>query len=347
VRFTDQYRGTTNARRPTLKRVRSVFSSLATLAAVAGLTVSVALSTSPAAASSTVRGNTVRTANGVAHYLPVKGMGATPNHTQSNLIYHGGKIMKKSFTYAIFWDPPTMQNGASSFFSAQYQTLNDRYFNDVGGNGLYNNNTQYYQTIGGITRHIKNISSLAGTWVDTGAFPSRICTDSATPGNCLTDSQIQAEVTHARAVNGWARNARNMFFVFTPKGMGSCFNNSSVCAFTYYCAYHGSFGGTIYANMPYANTFAGNCTTLSSFPNEADSDVEISIVSHEHMEAVTDPNLNAWYDSSGEEIGDLCSYNYGALGYDGGLANEQWNNHFYVVQQEWDNAVSGCRQFGP
>jgi hypothetical protein len=99
--------------------------------------------------------------------------------------------------------------------------------------------------------------------------------------------------------------------------------------------------------MPYGNTFSGNCTTLSQFPNEADSDVEISITSHEHMEAVTDPHLNAWYDASGEEIGDLCAYNYGALGLDGGKANEQWNGNFYVVQQEWDNHVSGCRQSGP
>ncbi len=81
-----------------------------------------------------------------------------------------------------------------------------------------------------------------------------------------------------------------MFFVFTPKGEGSCFGSGPPCAFTDYCAYHGAFGNTIYANMPYGNTFAGNCTSLSQFPNEADSDVEINIVSHEHMEAVTDPH---------------------------------------------------------
>ena len=86
---------------------------------------------------------------------------------------------------------------------------------------------------------------------------------------------------------------------------------------------------------------------MSQFPNEPDSDVEINIVSHEHMEAVTDPHLNAWYDPSGNEIGDLCAYNYGSRTLDGGLANEQWNGNFYVVQQEWDNKVGACVQHGP
>lgn len=325
-----------------------MFSGAAALATLAGVSVAI-LSASPAGASSVgaAGANTVRTENGVAHYLPVVGHQVTPTQTQSNLLYHGGPIMKKSVTYAIYWDPPKLQNGTASFFSAQYQSTVDRYFGDVGGNGLYNNDTQYYMTKGRKTIHIKNSSSLGGTWVDTGAFPAPGCTDSATPGNCLSDSQIQAEVTHAIAVNGWKANAKNMFFVFTPKGMGSCFNGSSECAFTAYCAYHGSFANTIYANMPYGNTFSHNCTTLSSFPNDPDSDVEISITSHEHMEAVTDPKLNAWYDSSGEEIGDLCAYNYGTLSLDGGLANEQWDGNFYVVQQEWDNKVSGCRQTGP
>jgi hypothetical protein len=63
--------------------------------------------------------------------------------------------------------------------------------------------------------------------------------------------------------------------------------------------------------------------------------------------SVTDPNLNAWYDSAGAENGDKCAWNFGTLDEDGGMANQQWNGHFYVLQQEWDNLVSGCVQQGP
>jgi hypothetical protein len=64
--------------------------------------------------------------------------------------------------------------------------------------------------------------------------------------------------------------------------------------------------------------------------------------SDEHMEAVTDGHLDAWYDASGNEIGDKCAWNFGSLPLDGGKANEQWNGHYYIVQQEWSNSKAGC-----
>jgi large repetitive protein len=65
------------------------------------------------------------------------------------------------------------------------------------------------------------------------------------------------------------------------------------------------------------------------------------------MEMTTDPIIFGWRDAAGEENGDKCSYNYGPLNYAGGLANESWNGHFYVLQQEWDNATSSCVQGVP
>lgn len=283
------------------------------------------------------------------HYLPV----APPKHVQANLIYHGGPVMKTTNTYAIFWEPPKLQDGSPAYIAPGYNAGVLRYFKDVGGTGLYNNNTQYYQTVGGVNQHIKNVSVLAGSWVDTGAYPKSGCTDPLTPGNCLSDAQIQAEVAHALQVKGWTASPTNAFFVFTAGGEGSCFGQSGSCAFNTYCGYHGAFAGTIYANMPYAATHTAQpqprifCTRVGRFPNDRDIDMETNILSHEHIEMVTDPLLNAWYASNGQEIGDLCSYNWGTRDEDGGLANQDWNGHFYLLQQEWDNAVSGCAQEGP
>jgi hypothetical protein len=109
----------------------------------------------------------------------------------------------------------------------------------------------------------------------------------------------------------------------------------------------------MYANMPYGATHTPKprvrvfCTRTDLFPNQRDVDMETNILSHEHIEMVTDPALNAWFDSSGEEIGDLCSYNYGTRDEDAGKANQDWDGHFYLLQQEWDNHVSGCAQDGP
>jgi hypothetical protein len=49
----------------------------------------------------------------------------------------------------------------------------------------------------------------------------------------------------------------------------------------------------------------------------------------------------------GNEIGDLCAYNYGTLTWASNTANEMWNGHFYLLQQEFDNHAGGCIQIGP
>jgi len=81
------------------------------------------------------------------------------------------------------------------------------------------------------------------------------------------------------------------------------------------------------------------------------ADSVINSTSHEHMETVTDELGSAWFDSRGAEIGDKCNFNFDSVTLDGGLANQVWNNHFYIVQQEWDNAAiggaGGCVQTGP
>ena len=286
--------------------------------------------------------------------------GAAPATTlASNLTYHGGKVQATGSTsYAIYWEPPTLQNGSPTSVPSSYINLLNRYFGDVGGSGLYNNNTQYYEVAGKkhslVQNSIQNVSNLGGSYVDTSAYPASDCSDPETPGNCLSDAAIQAEVIKAMTAKGWTGGTGKVFYVFLSNGEGTCaFGN---CAFSWFCAYHSSFtvGGTtvIYSNMPYGATPVsgypgGVCTKLTQYPNGRAADIEISNTSHEQMESVTDFHLDAWYDSGGSEMADKCAYKYGALSLDGGKANQQWNNHYYVVQQEWSNAGSRCVQTYP
>jgi len=45
--------------------------------------------------------------------------------------------------------------------------------------------------------------------------------------------------------------------------------------------------------------------------NNPGVDGAISVMTHELEEATTDPDLNAWYDSSGAENGDKCAWTFG------------------------------------
>ncbi len=277
----------------------------------------------------------------------------------ANMTYHGGPVQQPTAnSVPIFWFPSTLQSGASATPAADYISLVERYFDDVGGSPLYEVNTQYYQTVNGPTQFIVNRSLQALAVIDTSPYPAHGAGCGAIV-DCVDNSQIIAEATKVVQAHGLPQDLTTEYFVFTAPHESTCFNTttcfksdtqtSSNFAF---CAYHSYFDigvhHILYANMPYSAFTAGgnnSCTGLSQFPNSRDADIEISITSHEQMETVTDPLLDAWYSGSvSGENGDLCAYNYGTRGFDGGLANEQWNGHFYVVQQEWSNAINGCTQ---
>lgn len=247
-----------------------------------------------------------------------------PADSSNNLQYGGGPVMTGTTNvYAIFWEP----TGA---VSANYNSLILRYFGDVGGSPLYANNSQYTDSSGNYSAN----TVLAGSWVDNSAYPE----------SPLLDSDIQNEVTNAQNANGWTSSIDNIFFVFTEQNEDICFDSSgSQCASNSFCAYHNYFGSdTIYATMPYAASFSCN---PGSSPNGDDADQTINVTSHEQMEAATDPLLNAWLDSGGQEIGDKCAWQFGPTDSAGG--DVVWNGDEYIVQEEWDNNIGGCTLSGP
>src|SRR5471032_2768639 len=254
-----------------------------------------------------------RTAGG-GHTLTVAGV---PAISSSNLIYHGGPVMRTNTTYAIYWRPP------GTTYDANYESDINRYFSDVAAasgslSNVYGVDTQYFDNTGPLAYQ----SSFGGSWVDTGTPIPDNCSGEFAPSGitvsgCVINSDIQDEINHAVAVHGWTASPTTMFFVFTPRNVGSCFDSiSGDCAYTSYCAYHSYFGSgpVIYANVPYpdgSGIGSPDCG-IGVYPNNDLADPAVNLVSHEHNEAITDPELNAWYDTSGleGEIGDKCAWNF-------------------------------------
>lgn len=273
------------------------------------------------------------------------------------LLYHGGPTMQTATIYAILWAPPTLQNGGPTSFPSHYAIVNLLALVDYPFHGIDNNNTQYFQTVGTTTTYILNAGSFGGFAVDTSPYPASGCTDTFTPGNCITDAQIQAEIQKVMASKGWTGGLNNMFLLYTSKGEGSCSGSGpSDCAYTAYCAYHGSFGTSppiIYSNMPFDELSVCQNLGVPSPNGDPVADAEVSTATHEVTESITDPLVNvnsAWFTALGNEIGDLCAYNYGTNTWTSMVANdanEMWNGRFYEVQREFDNHASGCVQVGP
>jgi hypothetical protein len=222
-----------------------------------------------------------------------------------------------------------------------------------------------------------------GCWVaklDT----SNIYSDGSGYSACLDDAQITAEIQKVVTALNLPSDYNHEYVMLTPKHVASCFypgstaNKKNVCTLTHYptagyCAYHTMFGpnypfsGTVYANMPYpiyqspvgftCGSDGGGHGIIES-PNYVgdqvgkDADAEISPLSHEIMESITDPNTtNGWFDAIGNENGDDCAYVYGegtGQGGDGSWAdvpgpsgfkyNQTINGHNYLTQEEFSNA---------
>jgi len=113
------------------------------------------------------------------------------------------------------------------------------------------------------------------------------------------------------------------------------------------CAYHSWFGSgastTLYANMPFAALVPSACSPSQS-PNGNAADATINVLSHEHNEAITDPNGNAWFDLLGYENGDKCAWTFGTpLGSTSfGQYNQAIGTGKYYLQQEWSNSTNSC-----
>ncbi|HEY2310152.1 MAG TPA: hypothetical protein VGH46_03435 [Gaiellaceae bacterium] len=323
------------------------FATLAVLGAlVLGVTAAAGASASPARA-------------------PISGVvwhaGATPNKAELHRTVTAGAIgendialqrspctpplcwvMRTNRTYAIYWVP------SGQTVQAGYEDAINQYLTDVAAASgsqsiVYSVATQYYDSTG----YISTQSTFGGAYVDTDPFPASGC--QATP-TCLTDSQLQTEIQKVITANGWTDGPDSLFFILTPEGVGSCLNNSGAeCSTNFFCAYHSGFTGTdgkpvLYANEPYDAT-VDQCSSPS--PNNDDADSEINTMSHEHNEAITDPWGNGWLDSSGDEIADICAWNFGTpLGTaaDGQPYNQLINGHEYELQQDYSNDGSTCRQ---
>jgi len=275
------------------------------------------------------------------------------------MTYHGGPVMTRANTYAIFWVPPTLQTGAATSLSSHYQSVVRSMLSLYPSHGIDDNNTQYYARSGLLSwYYVQNAGGLAGAYIDSSPYPASGCFDGFTPGNCLTDGQIQAEIQKVMTLKGWTGGLTKMFLLFTSSGEGSCAGAS--CAYSQYCAYHSYFlNGTtpvIYGNEPYSDPSFCQVPGTPSPNGDAAADAAANVASHELTEAITDPELNAWYAGSlSGEIGDLCAWVYGPNTWDSGNANQSWFETYSIfgsignfeLQEEYDNHTGSCVQVGP
>jgi hypothetical protein len=277
----------------------------------------------------------------LAHRAQTRGLATASN----NLQYNGGPVMHSDANYAIYWEP----SGFST--TSTFKNIVNGYFGNVAAaSGSTNDNysvaTQYYDTSGNIAYS----ATSGGSYIDTDKYPSLGCIGNASIGGpCINDSQLQTELAKVIAAKRWPTGLGTEYFVYFPPGVTTCTSVASVeCSGTIYCAYHSSFTSgsstILYANMPYDGV--SGCESGEAPNGDTGGDSELNVTSHENIETLTDPLGTAWFDSSGNEIGDKCNFTFGSPlgGAPGAQYNEQLSTGDYYLQEEWSNAVAGCVQ---
>jgi len=239
----------------------------------------------------------------------------------SGINYHGGPVMLGTTNAYYIWYGDWAGNSAVSI-------LTDL-MNNIGGSAYYNINTTYYD---GANRHVSNAVHLAGS-----------TTDGYSKGTALTDANIQTIVSSAISSGKLPKDNNGVYFVLTSADVNA---TSGFC--TQYCGWHTHANITGLGDIKYS--FVGNpdrcpsaCAAQTTSPNgNAGADGMASIISHELEEAVTDPDLNAWYDRRGAENADKCAWTFGTTyASGGGLANMKLGSRDFLIQRNWVNAGSG------
>jgi hypothetical protein len=243
---------------------------------------------------------------------PVRGNGIS---------YHGGPVITGTADFYYIWYGNWGSNSAKTILTDLASHL--------GGSPYEHINTTYYNGSG---THVSGAISYKSSY-----------STSAYLGNSLSDAQILQVVNDALNGNHLPYDANGLYFVLTSSEVTA---SSGFC--TQYCGWHtsgsSSKGKVRYSVVGNPDRCPSSCEDQTTSPNgNAGADGMASIIAHESEEAISDPDLNAWYDNRGAENADKCAWTFGTehTASNGSKYNVTLGSRNYLIQQNWVNASGG------
>jgi hypothetical protein len=253
---------------------------------------------------------------------------ANPAASGNGIFYHGGAVLLGTTHVYIIWYGNWSSNTATAI-------LPD-WARNIGGSSYYSINTTYYD---GANNHVANSVTYGGAIFDSYSL-----------GAALDDNAVFNIVSAAIAAGALPADANGVYFVLTSSDVAE---TTGFC--TSYCGWHswGTFDNVL-SQFSFVGSTLACPSACEGAPGNAPNGNEgadgmVSIMTHELDESVTDPHGDAWYDASGNEVGDLCNFNFGGNLYrtaNGSLANIRLGSRDYLLQEDWVNAGGGSCSTG-
>ena len=251
--------------------------------------------------------------------------------------YHGGPVLKGNPVpiYIIWYG--NWNGGARPSDSQTTVNLIQGFLgsNSLGGSSYEAINTTYGDNTGNVSGHLNFSGAVFDNYSQGTRFGDR---------NLTT-------IVASHAGHDLPLDANGVYLVLTSSDVKE---SSGFCRT--YCGFHthATISG---ADIKYA--FIGNvdqcqsgCEIQSTGPNSpaagvGGADGMSNVITHETEEAITDPDLNAWFDSSGNEDADKCNFKFGPTqtASNGAKFNQTFGGHNWMIQMEWENSRGGgCDQ---
>jgi hypothetical protein len=236
-----------------------------------------------------------------------RGIRPAAGGSNPDMTYHGGPILPSVTIKAIWWGSswPNYTGDEISGIDKWYT-----YVGTTGGNGgsAYDATVNEYTDNSG--HQVGTATTYQGHVVDGTAVPKHISTSAVLGEVC--------KMVPAPVANGYYP-----VYVDRPRGGAN------------YCAYHSwsSCNGTpIEFGFFFKLDGDAGCDPQSTVGGQSQGLQAIAnVTGHELSETRSDPNGNAWYDSSGAENGDKCAWTFGGP-YVTFLDGTHWK-----IQGNWSN----------
>jgi Phosphate-induced protein 1 conserved region len=237
--------------------------------------------------------------------------------------YHGGPVMLGTTNVYFIWYGDWSGDHAA-------QNLLPEFARSLGGSKWYNINTTYLNKS---KQRVSNSVHFGGNAFNTSSYKT------------LNDANVQTIVLNAIKNGSLPKDSHGVYFVLTAPDVKE---TSGFC--TNYCGWHSHalLNGT---DVKFAfvgdasKQCASACEEQTTRSPNADPGVDgmASVLAHELSEAVTDPDLNAWYDAQGDENADKCAWTFGSTftANNGSKANVHLGTRDWLVQQNWVNSGAG------
>jgi hypothetical protein len=194
--------------------------------------------------------------------------------------------------------------------------LINSFLGSIGGTSHFNINSGYYSQAS---------STAAKTFIQNSVtFKASTTTFlvGTSKKTTLSDTDIKTVVSSAIAANtsfqvNGKPDPNGIYYVFTSAGI-----SESSGFLSRYCGWHSaatintvttkySFVGDPSKSIATCAGQSANSPHSSANNNLVAGDAMVSVIVHELEETATDPQLNAWYDTSGYENGDKCAWTFG------------------------------------